>query len=248
MKTQVIKKHVRTSLFGLAFGAAFAASSAFAGTLSVPTVRHYGYINGTLNLSLVASAEVQAAGATVEVQSSVDYGVNWTVLDGSGKVKTTFNAWTIDNGGGGNLTLTDYAWKSAAPLASDIQLRYRLVNGADASDWSAALPIVRSVAAKPKSVTAATGADTVELATDGDISTSFAGATPTSVVYDFGKAVEIGEIRLAAKLGQVCRLRTAKIECANASDFSDAQTLVEFKTYQDACSQMGIQIDNISIP
>ena len=236
MKTRQFGKLVCTMLFGLAVG------TVFAGTLAVPTVRHYGYINGALNLALIASDEVKAAGATVEVQTSTDDGQTWAVLDGSGSVVTTFNGGTIDNGGY-SVTLTDYLWKSAAPLASDVLLRYRLVNSAEVSDWSSGLSIVRSVAATPKFVTAATGSDKVSLATDGDISTAYAGATPASIVYDFGKPVAIGEIRLAAFLGQVCRLRTMKIECANSADFTDARTLVEFVNYRDICSKMGIGLN-----
>lgn len=238
MKTQGVKKIVRAIALGLMFGVGFASQQALA--LSVPTVRHYGYINGTLNLALVASDEVKAAGASVEVEASADGGETWSALAGAGSVITAFNAWTIDNGGSSNLTLTDYHWKSAAPLSSDILLRYRLVNGAEESDWSSSLSITRSVAAHPQSVTATTGADKLSLASDGDINTSYAGATPASVVYDFGKAVAIGEIRLAAKLGYVCRLRTMKIECAETSDFANARTLVEFVNWQDVCSKMGV--------
>lgn len=236
MKTRQLAKSVCTMLFGLAVG------TVLAGALTLPTVRHYGYINGTLNLALVASAEVQAQGATVEVQASTDGGQTWAAMDGSGSVVTAFNGGTIDNGGY-SVTLTDYLWKSAAPLASDVLLRYRLVNGADESAWSGGLSIVRSVAATPKSVTAATGSDKVPSATDGDLSTAYAGATPASIVYDFGKPVAIGEIRLAAFLGQVCRLRTMKIECADTPDFANARTLVEFVNYRDICSKMGIKLN-----
>lgn len=234
MKTRQLAKLVCTMLFGLAVG------TVLAGALTLPTVRHYGYINGTLNLALVASAEVQAQGATVEVQASTDGGQTWAALAGSGSVVTAFNAWTIDNGGSSNLTLTDYLWKSAAPLTSDISLRYRLVNGGDSSDWSAALAVTRSVAASPKAVTASTGADKVSLASDGDVNTHYVGATPASVVYDFGKPVSIGGVRLAAKLGYIVRLRTMKIECADTSDFANARTLVEFVSWQDVCSKMGV--------
>ena len=66
MKTRQLAKLVCTMLFGLTVG------TVLAGTLAVPAVRHCGYINGTLNLALVASDEVRAAGATVEVQASAD--------------------------------------------------------------------------------------------------------------------------------------------------------------------------------
>ena len=214
--------------------AAVASTLAFA-DVSAPEVAFAGYINGTMQIWMVADQTTPARYA-YEVQMKTGQGAYETVGGDA-------DVWSQHYLPG---TVKGRRWALKTSWAGAASFRVRASEGGSFSDWTEIPDPFTCTMAQGGTVLMATGEAQGANAFDGDNKTSVAGLTTSWTGLDFGSEKTVTKIRFVAAYnipGKPAEFVPSSFQCATDETFSDAVTVYDITAADFAASNRVIEID-----